>query len=213
MSGRNVLIIIAIVYLLINSLMLVTATEFTNYEIDKLSEMVHEDCKYSTFLFVCKNLDPDGVTGSRPDCIDEEVFAFWGPSRRALIQDLLKRGELLRFYKGEEIGLNETVEDWNEVHYEIRIDNISKEEVINFLELDDNKAVGNVISGERGFYCYTDKEGKQEKYFYVDRSGKKYWGDELIEDPESGSNMRFFISIGLGMVILLVLFIEWIKRN
>ncbi len=205
MSGRNFLITTLVAYLFINSFV-ATATEFSDYEIDVLSEMVYTDCKYSTFLFICENSDRD--SGSGPDCIDEEVFAFWGPPRRELIQDLLIRGELLRFYKGEEIGLKETVEERDEVHYEIRIDNISKEEVINFLELDDNKAVGNVISGEKEFYCYTDKEGKQEKYFYVNPSGKKYWGDELIEDPGSSKTLIIIVFV---MFIFLIFFVKWMR--
>lgn len=163
--------------------MFVVAAQFTEYEINTLSEMVCEDCKYSTFLFVCENVEPDGFSDGNRDCIDERMFAFWGPSRRESLDDLLKRGELLRFYKEEVIGLNESLDDWNETHYEIRIDNISREEIINYLDLNNYKAVGNSYTGNRKISCYTDKEGKEEKYFYVDQNGQKYWGNELIKDP------------------------------
>ena len=143
--------------LLIYSLLIVVATQFTESEIDTLSGIVYKDCKYSTFLFVCNNVEPDGFLDGNRNCIDEQMFAFWGPSRRGLLGDLIKRGELLRFYKGEIIGLNESVDDWSEIYYEIRIDDISKEELINYLELINYKAVGNTYIGKKKIYCVTCK--------------------------------------------------------
>lgn len=181
MRKISLLFILTIVLLLIYSLLIVVATQFTESEIDTLSGMVYEDCKYSTFLFVCENVEPDGFLDGNRNCIDEQMFAFWGPSRRGLLGDLIKRGELLRFYKGEIIGLNESVDDWSEIYYEIRIDDISKEELINYLELINYKAVRYSYTENKQIYCYIDKERKQEKYFYVDHNGQKYWGNELIE--------------------------------
>ena len=193
--------------------MFVVGTQFTESEIDTLSGMVCEDCKDSTFLFVCENGEPDGLLDGNRNCIDEQMFAFWGPSRRGLLENLIKRGELLRFYKGEKISLNESLDDWNEIHYEIRIDNISREELINYLELINYKAVKNSYAEKRQISCYTDKERKLEKYYYVDQNGQKYWGNESIEEPESKTNLIFFISVSLWMVILFVLIFKWIKKN
>ena len=211
MRGRRTLVAITTLFILIISPLPVTASQFTEYEIDMLSGMVYEDCNYSTYLFVCENVEGDSFSGEEVDCIDEQVFAFWGPSRRLLFEDFLKRGELLRFYNGERIGLNEIVDGWKGIHYEIVVDNISKEEVINYLQLHNNKAVGDVYSGKREIYCYVGEEGEQEKYFQIDRDGQKFWGDELVQEPDV-SGIKGYADVFI-LVVVLVVFVIWRRRK
>ena len=211
MRGRRTLVAITTLFILIISPLPVTASQFTEYEIDMLSGMVYEDCNYSTYLFVCENVEGDSFSGEEMDCIDEQVFAFWGPSRRMLLEDLLERGELLRYYNGERIGLNEIVDGWKGIHYEIGVDNISREEIIKYLQLHNNRAVGDVYAGKRKIYCYVDEERGQEKYFHADVSGQKFWGDDLIKEPDV-SGIAVYTDVFLALLVVLV-FIIWRRRR
>ena len=211
MRGRRTLVAIVTLFILIISPLPVTASQFTEYEIDMLSGMVYEDCKYSTYLFVCENVEQDSFSGDDIDCIDKQVFAFWGPSRRLLLEDLLERGELLRFYNGERIGLNEIVDGWKGIHYEIGVDNISREEIIDYLQLHNNKAVGDVYSGKWEIYCYVDGENGQKKYFQIDRDGQNFWGDELVQEPDV-SGIKAYADV-LLLAVVLVVFVIWRRRR
>ena len=211
MRGKRTLVAIAALFILIISSLPVTASQFTEYEIDMLSGMVYVDCKYSTYLFVCENVEVDSFSDDEVECIDEQVFAFWGPSRRLLLEDFLKRGDLLRFYNGERIGLDETVDGWKGVHYEIKLDNISREEVSDYLQLHNNKAVGDVYSGNREIYCYMDGERKGIKYLNTDASGQKFWGDELVREPDV-SGIKAYADV-LLLAVVLVVFVLWRRRR
>lgn len=215
---RNILLIIAVILLFVNFLTLAIATPFTKYEIDKLSEIICNDCKYSTFLVVCENFDPiGGILENKADCIDHHLLD--GSSRRTVYKDLFKRGELYKYNNGIRVELNETVDDWKKTLYIIEINNITKEELTNYLELNNQGAIGSVYIGKPNIACNTDREGKQHKYFYSDMYGQKYWGGELIKEPRSLLNMTLEFSIlggffGFGITILSITFFSHlIKRK
>jgi len=184
MNGFRVLyvgVISAIVIILTNYAS-ATVIEFSPYEFQQISDSVEEDCKSSTFLYICSN-DWYGLYNLVPKECTELVLD------KTALNEIIDHGELQKYYKGEQVNLDFYEGELGGARYFVRIEDIKKAQIENYLSFLNHE----LLVGYADFpliICYTDKSTDDTRALSIDEHGNKKWGDKVIEEP------RTFLSIG-----------------
>lgn len=178
---RKIILLFIFMFVLINS---VNASQiiFSEYEINKISNSVIDDCKSDLFLYLCHNSETIEMLGMKGDCID---YGFSLDDQN----EIIKFGDLQKYYNGELVDLN-MYKGKVGVLYSVHINNINKDQIIKYLSFLNN---GVLINYEKNFPfigCYANNSTIKTKELTVDETNQKFWDGKLIKEP------RTFVQIG-----------------
>lgn len=153
--------------------------QYSDYEVEKLSEIISNDCDYNTWFVICQDTSSEIKTS----CL------YW--KDHGIPVSLLERGDIQRYRGDDLIDVNKEIKKVVGDEYLLRIINSSKEDVKEYLSA---RNAGLIIGPMYLGYPYIICESRENRSDYItltaNEYNQKYWGDELIKEP------RAFLSIG-----------------
>lgn len=167
---------------------------FDEYEVEKISKLIANDCKDSVFLKICWDMYPEKLSLSDRECINFTL--------NKVHQDaILSKGTLQKYYNNVLVPLNFSKPQTGKITFFERIDMVAETDIHDYLNYLNEQGLIPYTNISL-VLCYLNNYSSETKELIVDVYNQKYWGDKLINEPRTlfGINIIIFKIGGFSII-------------